>query len=30
MHLIDKVIDFQQQVTKYINFLAVQYSDSQY
>lgn len=29
-HLIDKVIDFQQHVTKYFNFLSVQYSDSKY
>lgn len=29
-HLIDKVTDFQQHVTKYFNFLTVQYSDSKY
>lgn len=29
-HLIDKVIDFQQHVTKYFNFLTVRHSDSKY
>lgn len=28
--LIDKVIDFQQHVTKYFNFLTLQYSESKY